>query len=427
MQLENIGHFSSLEIAFDKNLTCIIGENGTGKSTILRAIAIACIGHDHKKIEEKAKKDFLKIQNYIDGDLIYSDGVIRLEYTIDGDPYTNELKFTSKDNGREILINESGDFEIVYHKYNLKSLVVGFPQARGNDSASSDFTLSKITQPHINDLLPLINNADDQRIQSFAGWIANLYFESVKNKDNQDKNKADVIIRETFEIISRITKKEIRFKTVQAVAPPEVWVTTYDSPNGIPLYLISQGFKIVIGWIGYFLQRFVNTFPLSDLKSAFKENAILLLDEIDTSIHPIWQTSFLDILRETFPNTQFIFTTHSPLMVAGLNREQVVELKVENNQIVSSNNQIDTWSLSYKDILQKLFDTTDPPPKKTIEELNDMLSKTNDDVEKEILKAEIKRLEESDAYKNDLVLYEKRLHKKEIELDALLKKFKERI
>jgi predicted ATP-binding protein involved in virulence len=426
--LENIGHFSSLEIPFDKDLTCLIGENGTGKSTILRAIAIATIGHNHKKIEEKTKKDFLKIQDYSDGYLIYKDGIIRLEYTIDGEIYTNELKFSAKDDGRDVSIVQSGNFEIVYGKYNLKSLIVGFPQVRGDDSFSnSDFT-SKITQPHINDLIPLINNSEDHRLQTFAGWIANLYFEAVKTKDKKGEvSKEEVIIDEAFEIISKITKKEIRFKTVKAIVPPEVWVTTYDSPNGIPLYLISQGFKVVIGWIGFFLQRFINTFPLSDPKSAFKENAILLLDEIDTSIHPVWQTALLDVLRSTFPNTQFILTTHSPLLVAGLNREQVVELMIQGNEVVALKNQTDTWALTYRDILQKLFDTTDPLPKKTIEELSEKLSKTTDENEIANLKEDIKRLEESDAFENDIVKYENQLNEKQKELDDLILKYKERL
>lgn len=428
LHLINIGHFSNLELDFNKDLTCLIGENGTGKSTILRAIALAAIGHNHKKIEEKAKRGFLKIQNFTDSGLIYNEGLIRLEYSVDGDNFYNELKFSANDNGNDISIVPNGDFQIVYNKYNLKSLIVGFPQARGNDATNqSDFISNKITQPHINDLLPLINNSDDFRLRSFAGWIANLYFDSVKNKEQaKEVSKEESLIHEAFIIISKITKKEIKFKTVKAVDPPEVWVTTYDSPNGVPLYMVSQGFKIVIGWIGYLLQRFVNTFPLSEPKSAFKENAILILDEVDTSIHPVWQSSFIDILRETFPQTQFIFTTHSPLMIAGLDREQFIELSVVDNEIVALKNQTDTWSFTYRDILQKLFDTVDPAPKKTIEELELMLSKSSNSSEQESIKDNINRLKESELFKNELANYEKQLIEKQNELDQLITKYKDK-
>ena len=426
LNLLNIGHFSNLEIDFNKDLTCLIGENGTGKSTILRALALAIIGHNHKKIDEKAKRGFLKIQGFTESGLIYNEGSIRLEYSIDGDNFYNELKFSPNDNGNDITIIPSGDFQIVYNKYNLKSLIVGFPQARGNDAINqSEFISNKITQPHVNDLLPLINNSDDFRLRSFAGWIANLYFDSVKNKENvKEKSKEEALINEAFIIISKITKKEIKFKTVNAVDPPEVWVTTYDSPNGVPLYMVSQGFKIVIGWIGYLLQRFANTFPLSEPKSAFKENAILILDEVDTSIHPVWQSSFIDILRETFPQTQFIFTTHSPLMIAGLDREQFVELSIQDNEIVALKNQIDTWAFTYRDVLQKLFDTVDPKPKKTIEELEVLLSKTTVAEEQDSIKENIIRLKESEQFENELEQFGQKLKDKEKELDELIKKYK---
>jgi hypothetical protein len=90
--------------------------------------------------------------------------------------------------------------------------------------------------------------------------------------------------------------------------------------------------------------------------------------------------------------------------VAGLNREQIVELATEDNVIVMKK-QIDTWDLNYKDILTKLFDTQDPEPKKTTEELQELLSTApNDEVRSQILE-DIERLKESDLYKNDWIRY----------------------
>ncbi len=425
LYLENIGHFTNLNISFDNALTCLIGENGTGKSTILRSLALAIVGHEHKKIDNKVKKSFLKIQNLLDESIQYEIGTIKLDYTIDGDKFYNELKFFPNDDGNDINISSSGDFEILYGKYNLKSLIIGFPQARGNDTIDeNENNVGKVTQPHVNDLFPLINNTDDHRLKSFNSWITGLYFDLIRNKDDSKTKKEEVIISETFKIISRITKKQISFKTVTSIDPPEVWVTTYDSPNGIPMSMISQGFKIVIGWIGYFLQRFVNTFPLTSPELSFKENAILILDEVDTSIHPTWQSSFLDILRQTFPQTQFIFTTHSPLMLAGLNKEQFVELTYIDNEVVALKNQIDTWSYNYRDILQKLFDTTDPTPKLTIQELELKLSQARNQDEKDSILENIKRLHESELFEDETAKYSEQLKNKERELEKLIEHYK---
>lgn len=323
--LENIGHFDNLEITFDNEITCLIGENGTGKSTILKSIALGIIGGNHKNIRDSAKRSFLKILDFEDDKLTYQNGLIKLEYTIDGKENSNEIILIPNDNGNDISFSPTDESKIIYNNYNLKSLVIGFPQERGIDSNSnSNFIQSKNIQPHINDLIPLINGSDEYRLRSFSDWIANLYFDSIKkNERGESSNSEKELIETIFSVISNITKKRIKFKTVTKVAPPDVWVFTNDAPNGIPLSLISQGFRMMIGWIGHLMQRFVDTFPLSNPISAFQENAIVIIDEVDISMHPLWQVSFIEILREIFPKTQFIFSTHDPLIIGGLLKSQV--------------------------------------------------------------------------------------------------------
>ncbi|MBK9514606.1 MAG: AAA family ATPase, partial [Flavobacteriales bacterium] len=48
IKLENIGHFNNLELNFDRDVT-LVGENGSGKSTILKTLALGLIGSDFKK------------------------------------------------------------------------------------------------------------------------------------------------------------------------------------------------------------------------------------------------------------------------------------------------------------------------------------------------------------------------------------------
>lgn len=329
LQLINIGHFSQLSIDFDKDITCLVGENGCGKSTILKALALAVTGSDFRKIEENSLKSFLKIVEYADNKISYQEGSIILEYTIDGDSFTNSLSVIPKDNGNEVNFLFKENSQIIYNEYNLKSLIIGFPQDRGSEAGNSQNSIqNKKSQPHVDDLIPLINGREDFRLKSFTSWIAGLYFDSiVKDKISGIEKSEEYLINAAFEIISKITKKDIKFKTVKKIDPPEVWVSTQDAPNGIPLNLISQGFKIVIGWVGYLMQRFLDTFPLSNPHSAFKENAIVIIDEVDISMHPIWQVSFIEILKEIFQNTQFIISTHDPIIIGGLLKSQVRVLK----------------------------------------------------------------------------------------------------
>lgn len=53
---------------------------------------------------------------------------------------------------------------------------------------------------------------------------------------------------------------------------------------------------------------------------------LVLIDEIDLYLHPTWQVGFIRALRETFPKLQFIATTHSPILLTGLSRDEVLVL-----------------------------------------------------------------------------------------------------
>ncbi|MCE7991641.1 MAG: AAA family ATPase [Roseivirga sp.] len=428
LKLTNIGHFSNANINFNEELTCIVGENGQGKSSILRALALSILGTDHfDNKSDISLKGLLKI-NSIDknGQTSYaSKGQIKLQYSLDGIDYQNSVTLTSKDQGRIIDFTTSGDFELKSGEFNLKSLIVGFPQLRGRNTTSMD--QNKYTKPHIDDLTPLLYDSDDQRLDSFINWIANL-FGDAKNSKNHKNTREFSIIQYAFQIISELTGSPLSFITVQQFTPPILIVSSQDSPSGVPLKLLSQGFKIVIGWIGYFIQRRVESFPLSSPKSSSSEKSILIIDEIDSSIHPIWQSRLLKILRDKFPTTQVICTTHSPLMVAGLDRDQILEISRDKEEINVNEIEFDTWTTNYRDILRLIFNTPEYIPTITKEELQKELKKhTEDRAKSSQLLETIERLIENEILTDDLKKYELELKQKEKELDKLIEEYKNKI
>ncbi|MGI0106164.1 AAA family ATPase [Salinimicrobium sp. WS361] len=429
LELSNIGHFESSSINFDNSLTCIVGENGQGKSSILRALALAITGRDDSKYaDEKTLRKLLRIEEINeDGDAIYStSGRIKLEYTVDGENFENIIDLESEDEGRIINIKCSGDKEINSGEFNLKSLIIGFPQARGTYNHSVVINKKSYSQPHVDDLLPLITFKEDDRLNSFVDWIANLYGEAIK-KGKIETTREGNIIQYVFQVISDLTGSQIKFKTVQKFSPPVIIVSSPDAPRGIPLDFISQGFKIVIGWIGYFIQRRFEAFPLSKPRSNYLEKGILIIDEIDNSIHPVWQKRLLDVLRDNFPNTQIICTTHSPLMVAGLDRSQIMEIHQSEDLFSIEPNEFDTWAASYRDILKYVFNTSDFIPKISKEEIKRKIEQTNSPTKKEKLKVTLERLLENETLMDDVRKYEEELRMKEQELNILIKEYRNKI
>ena len=54
---------------------------------------------------------------------------------------------------------------------------------------------------------------------------------------------------------------------------------------------------------------------------------IVLIDEIDNSLHPQWQVKICNLLKKAFPDVQFIVSSHSPFVWSELNRDEVIWLE----------------------------------------------------------------------------------------------------
>jgi len=68
--------------------------------------------------------------------------------------------------------------------------------------------------------------------------------------------------------------------------------------------------------------------------------AIVLIDEFDRHLHPVWQRKLLSKFKTDFPNIQFILTTHNPFSVQSAVGGTAIQLKIEDNKIVAINSLI---------------------------------------------------------------------------------------
>jgi uncharacterized protein (TIGR02646 family) len=80
----------------------------------------------------------------------------------------------------------------------------------------------------------------------------------------------------------------------------------------IPLSELSDGYQSTVA-----LAADIMSVALQDWKTAELAEGIVLLDEIDTHLHPSWKMAIVQGLREVFPRMQFLITTHDPLCVLG--------------------------------------------------------------------------------------------------------------
>ena len=77
---------------------------------------------------------------------------------------------------------------------------------------------------------------------------------------------------------------------------------------------MSDGEKCTMALLGDLARRLALANPT--LANPLLGEGIVLIDEIELHMHPSWQRKILRVLRETFPNIQFIVTTHSPIVLS---------------------------------------------------------------------------------------------------------------
>ncbi|WP_242206632.1 AAA family ATPase [Aestuariivivens insulae] len=99
----------------------------------------------------------------------------------------------------------------------------------------------------------------------------------------------------------------------------------------IPFNALSDGYRAFLGWVGDLLFHIEQTCPSG--KKLVDNQGIVLIDEIDLHLHPEWQMKILPLLAEALPNIQFFVTTHSPLVVGSIEWQNIIYLKTDNNLI----------------------------------------------------------------------------------------------
>ena len=305
LRLMNIGLFESLDLAFDNDpipetgklpWTVIFGENGCGKSTILRAICVALAGKD----ADGAAQPLLRTGA--------REGVIELHTELADQPLRTQI---NRDGTRvRVTSTQTSPVEAGI------ALILGFPSLRGAPSPNPAGPRKyEAHDPETADLMPLVTGEVDKRLSNFKQWLVNVL---VASNDPQDRrNKA---IRSLLnQIIRDVIPGDIRELASISGQPYTIRVVT--DAGEVPFEEISLGMASIFNWIGVLTQRLYDVYPESKQPEA--EQAIVLVDEIDAHLHPEWQRKLVDLTKKYFPRLQVIATSHSPLLAGCLRRQEV--------------------------------------------------------------------------------------------------------
>ncbi len=123
----------------------------------------------------------------------------------------------------------------------------------------------------------------------------------------------------------------------------------------ISLNELSLGYKTMLALIIDIAKKMIDHYPES-LKP-FEESAIILIDEVDLHLHPSWQQRILNDLTTHFPNIQFIVSSHSPLVLQSAKKVNLAVLHSTDNGVTIRNYKDTTFSgWSPEEILHDLME-----------------------------------------------------------------------
>lgn len=91
----------------------------------------------------------------------------------------------------------------------------------------------------------------------------------------------------------------------------------------LPMRSLSDGYRTVLGMIGDIAYRICELNPHLGVDAIRETPGVVLVDEVDLHLHPKWQARVLDDLTELFPKVQFIVTTHAPSVISSVGRDSV--------------------------------------------------------------------------------------------------------
>ncbi len=99
-----------------------------------------------------------------------------------------------------------------------------------------------------------------------------------------------------------------------------------DSAAKVPATWLSQGYQSTIAWIADLVGQIFS--EADEAVAPAEMEGLVLVDELDLHLHPAWQSKLVTALRGAFPRMQFIVTTHSPMVLAGLRKDEIMRLYI---------------------------------------------------------------------------------------------------
>ena len=313
IDIKGVGGIKNLHINFNDSMNILCGPNSIGKTTVIESVATM----------------FMYGNPSVKRHVGCEEGIINAHVEIEGTIKNGGFKLTNFTPREEDTINTFSDESPL-----LLSIKV-----------DRNFHYSKLTAVPSDKDREITEAWTEARLgvkyDEVKGWFVNRFLFSAQPDSLEPQQLSNFeLAKHCFSIID----PTYSFSRVLA-ATNDIMVKT---PQGEIYYeYLSSGFKSVLSILFKIIKEIEFRFKEHRIKAS-DFNGIILIDEVEEHLHPEWQEKILRVLRETFPNSQFIVTTHSPHVIQTAEPNEIIALYLDENQNVAVRNEISVSKYGFK-------------------------------------------------------------------------------
>ncbi|MCI9597058.1 MAG: AAA family ATPase [Firmicutes bacterium] len=342
IHIENFKGIKNADFEFDRRVNIVIGNNGTGKTSILEAISVALGGflsgiNGVKTIH--FSKDEIRQENQLTGtgsnNVIYRTPIrveahLELDIGQRGRPEHRSFAFMRQKKSIESSRSTVEPRDICREAQRMaedRQSVLPIISYQSFSRVSNQ-KKDKRENPFSKDYSRVVGYMDCLEEAANDKMLANW----CKKMEQISWQQGEPILE--YEIVKNTVARFMRFmqgdERVHIFYDKRIEELVYSNEEEtLPIRLLSSGFQDLLGMVFDIAYRMAVLNP--DLLGSIVDltPGIVLIDEIDLHLHPNWQWKVIDALKHTFPKVQFIATTHSPIIVASCKEENLIMLRLE--------------------------------------------------------------------------------------------------
>ena len=367
VQIENYRAIEELSLQFDPQLTVLHGDNAHGKTSVLSAIAVG-LGAVPLLLPDVSGIGFLK-KDRRNGrgarvSLTTTDGVSWERtsgltrstgwYSQRGDREERprqplrELKQWLERNALRAW-GSPVDLPILAF-YDTERAIPNLPRRRG---------LPKGRQTRYAALAGALSARTSFR-ELFEWFYSKENEELREQRERRDHdyrlNELSVVRTAISSMIEGVTEPHVELRPLRFVVSERL---NGKSAAKRTLDQLSGGYQAVLALAADLAWRMAQGNP--HRSNPLESEAIGLIDEVELHLHPSWQQQILRDLMRTFPNTQFIVSTHSPQVLTTVQPHHIVELRREDSRIHARQAADATFGAKAGDVLSTVMGVDERP------------------------------------------------------------------